>query len=381
MVSDRLIDPNKVLAQQSNTAYRLGNYRFASALSSRIGMARNRFYGSRRGFNAFRIASRARQKAARSYTMNKRRRTKPSTGLGVTSQYDARLIYRRKPMPSRKRRSWKKFISKVHAVDEKDLGTQQVVFNAPFTVTQNSGTGTQLWSTFGLYGLKSSASNFNDLSNVAGFIAGATGTVTTGLPVGDSSKVIFKSAVLDMTIRNACTNNGVADSAARLELDIYECTMRHTAEETGVSYGTPDTVFDTNSASTLPIGGAGTTVEISTALRGTTPFDFSYALSRFGIRIEKKVKYTINNGDQITYQMRDPRRRSTTFKEIANQDGFNKPGWTRFVVLVGKLSPGLTVGAVGTPGTYQQVINVGCTRKYVFKIENYTEDRTAYLVA
>jgi len=213
----------------------------------------------------------------------------------------------------------------------------------------------------------------------AAYCAAADNSVAKGLAIGPSSKIIFKSAVLDMTIRNASTNNGSPDAAARLELDIYECTCRHTAEETGATYATPSNMFIENPAQTEPIGG-GATVEISNNLRGVTPFDFSYTLSRFGIRIERKTKYTIANGDQITYQMRDPIRRSSTQRELGNQDGWNKPGWTRFVVLVGKVAPGLTVGAVGTPGTYQQIINVGLTRKYVFKVENYTEDRTAYAV-
>lgn len=231
-----------------------------------------------------------------------------------------------------------------------------------------------------MYPLSSTAGAGNDLNTISGWLAGANTDTATGLAVGSSSKVIFTSGVMDLTIRNASTNNGSYDSTARMEVDIYECSMRHTAEESGSAYAEPLSVFATNDARTLVIGG-GATLQDKLSVRGSTPFDMSYALSRFGIKIWSKRKYQIANNDQITYQVRDPRRHSTTMRELVNQDGFNKPGWTRFVVLVGKIAPGLTVGAVGVAGVYQEILQVAMTRKYCAKVENWTEDRTAYVNA
>nr|QJI53705.1 MAG: capsid protein [Cressdnaviricota sp.] len=367
------------IVAQRNFANRHGATGLVRAINNRIGMARNRFrqFGGR-ALSSMRVSSASRQRAGRSFTMNKRRKSK-TVGIGVTEQHDARVIYRRKAMPGRKKRTWKKFRGKVLAVSEKDLGTSQVVFNTSHSVT-NQTPGQQVVDNFALYSLKSSISYWNDLSNISGFIAGAATTTATGLAVGSSSKVIFKSGVLDLTIRNTSTNNGAAAADARMEVDVYELQVRHTAEETGASYADLLTLFAQNIGQTLPIGG-GLTTEIDQSLRGTTPFDFSYVLSRFGVRINSKTKYQISNGDQVTYQVRDPARRSTIFREMVNQDGFNKPGWTRCIYIIGKLAPGLTVGAVGTPGVYQENLTTGVTRKYTFKVENWSEDRTAYLVA
>lgn len=364
------------LVSARNWANRTGHSGLSRAISSRISMARNRFgpYAGRFS-KALRLSSRMRQKAARSFTVNSRRKS-PTTAIGVTEQYDARTIYRRKRMSRGKRKSWRKFSKKVLAVSEKGLGTQQVLFNTPVTVTE-TGAGNQLIFSVSLYGLRSTATIHNDLQSISAFIAGAATTPTSGLAVGDSSNIIFKSGILDITIRNSSTNNGAPDSSARLELDIYELQLSKTAEETGSNYNTIQEIFDQNFARTLAIGGSGT--EISQFLRGATPFDFSYSLSRFGIKINRKTKYTIANGDQITYQMRDPRRYVMPLREMSNKDGFNKPGMTRVIYMVAKLAPGLVVGPIGAPGVYQQNINIGVTRKYTFKVENWSEDRTIYV--
>lgn len=329
--------------------------------------------------NPLALQRRARQRNARSYTVTRRRKT-GTRGIGVTSQHDARLIYRKRRMPKFKKRRWKSFINKVKAVSEKDLGTQQVVFNVPVAFS-NTTSGNQCLAQAGLYTLNSSTVSYmNDLRQIASYISQAATTPATGLTVDPSSKILFQSAILDITIRNAATNNGAADSAARMEVDVYEVSMSHTAEESGATYTNLSQVLRLNQTETLPIGG-GATSEITIDTRGCSPFELSYVLSRFGVKIWSKRKYTISNGDQITYQVRDPRRYSIPFKELSNQDGFNKPRMSRFVIIVGKLSPGLTVGNTGLPNVYQEILQVGITRKYSFKVENWTEDRTAYLVA
>ena len=60
-------------------------------------------------------------------------------------------------------------------------------------------------------------------------------------------------------------------------------------------------------------------------------------------------------------------------------EGFNRPGWTRWLLVIFKIPPGLTVGSANN--TFQESLTIGLTRKYSLKIQNYSEDRTAYLVA
>lgn len=326
-----------------------------------------------------RIRSARRSAFSGSRTRTAQRRKRYTSGIGVTEQHDARLIYRKRRMPSFRKRRWKIFKRKVLAVSEKDLGTQQVVFNSSYTFTNNVA-GYQSASTSLLYPLQSTTTYANDLNNISGFIAGAATTVATGLAVSPSTKILFQSGILDITMRNASTyydgTTFALDSRARMEVDVYECTSGHTAEEIGSTYSTPLNTFATNISNTDPIGG-GATTELRLDLRGCTPFDLSYALSRFKIKIWSKRKYQVSNNDQITYQVRDPRRHSLVYREMSNQDGWNKPGLTRFVIIIAKISPGLTVG--NTAGTFQENMVVGTTRKYTFKVENWTEDRSAYL--
>ena len=323
----------------------------------------------------------AARSARRSLFSRNRQRRQPSTGQGVTTQYDSRLIYRKRSMPRFKKRRWRRFSKKVHAVAEKSWGTLTFVFNNSATFT-NTQSGAQGLADMGLYGWQSSSSAFNDLKNMKDIIDNAAMTTDTGLPVGDSSKIFFQSGVMDLTLRNTSTFTADAtpalDSLAKLEVDIYECTQRQQAEDSSAVYSNPRGLFAVNTSKTLPIGG-GAQAEVAINSRGATPFDMTYILGRFGVKIWKKSKYTLGNGEQMTYQIRDPKRRVTELEAMGTGEGYNKPGWTRWLLIVFKIPPGLTVGT--TAGTYQENLTIGLTRKYSLKISNYSEDRTAYLVA
>lgn len=356
-----------------NLARRSGRYGLARNLYARAAASRNRMYGSFSGMGTARGIA---QRAARSFTMN-RRRKQTSSGQGVTTQHDSRLIYRKTRMPAYRRRGLKKFYNKVNWAQEKDLGTQQYLINQ-LSSFGNSTFGNQCTADLALYSFTSTTNRFNDMSSVSGSIAGAVTTPGTGLSVDPSAKVIFQSAILDVTIRNSSTLGGLANSAAKLEVDIYEISFGQELMESGAAYSAlrgAGQVWAQNASQTFSIGGGGT--EILWDKRAVTPFDFSYVLSRFKGKIWRKTKYQLSNGEQITYQMRDPKRRVCTFRELSTQNGMAKPGWTKFLWIVARMAPGLTVG----PGVseYQEVMDIGSTRKYVFKIENYTEDRTQYL--
>lgn len=322
----------------------------------------------------------ARSARNRLFTRN-RQRQQTRSGQGVTTQYDAKLIYRKRPMPFRKKKRWRRFSKKVNAVAEKSWGTLTFVLNNSATFT-NTTSGNQGLADMGLYGWQSTSSAFNDLKNMKDIIDNAAMTTDTGLPVGNSSKIFFQSGVMDLTLRNTSTltTNAVPDldGTAKLEVDIYECTQRKQAEDANGTYNNPRALFGANSTYTLPIGG-GAQTEVNLSTRGATPFDLTYVLGRFGVKVWKKSKYTLGNNEQMTYQIRDPKRRVSELEALGTGEGYNKPGWTRFLIIVFKIPPGLTVGT--TDGTYQENLTIGLTRKYSLKISNYSEDRTAYLTA
>jgi len=319
---------------------------------------------------------------SRTSTMTKQRRKYGMSGQGVTTQHDQRLIYRKKNMPRRKKNSWRRFIKKINAVSERELGTRTVVFSSLYSRV-NETIGNHCDGAVYLYGM-----NGNELNSGSGDMARIGALENEGNPTADagattykSTKFMFQSAVLDITFRNVSgvitAQGGVdPDSRARLEVDVYELLINFDQAESGTSYNNVRDMMNRNATNTAAIGG-GANVEVLRTQRGTTPWDLPYFLSRYRVKILRKTKYQVNNQDTFTYQCRDPRRRVIMQKEMEDSNSFNKPGWTRTIHIIAKLVPGLVVGNL--PGQYLEQYQIGCTRKYMYKIEGITDDRSAYL--
>jgi len=326
------------------------------------------------------MSTRRRQKFNRSWTTKTRRGLLGQSKGGVTTQRDSRTIYVKGRRNPRKQKTWKRFRNKVLAVSEKDLGSQTAVFNMlhPFYTTNSQN---QVIAEFGLYANRSGVyDTLNDLYQIGTHIRNADSTVAKGLNVDRSARVMFQSGVLDLTIRNSTqfrTGAGYEyNSLGKLEVDVYELQITHATDGVAV-YGNVEALLSTNPDRTKAIGGdAADITEVQIAKRGVTPWDCTYALSQFGIRILRKTKYTIPNGDTITYQIRDPKRHSFQLDKIGvAAETFALP-MSRFVFIIAKLAPGLPVGT--EIGFWQPQIHCGSTRKYMFKVENWSEDRTMY---
>jgi len=315
------------------------------------------------------LARAARTASARSRTNTTAGRRNTTSGIGVSVQHDVRRIYRKKTMPRKKKRIWKKFVKKVHAVAEKDMGSRTILFNAQVT-NNNNVAGSQGCLTLALYSMQSTNAWLSDLNGISALENVGNPTAAAGVTLDQSTKFLFQSGVLDLTIRNTSfVSGGALDPAATLELDIYECTASKDFQQTGSSWGSLSTAFAEGSNNTKVIGGAGSNITIQT--RGATPFDIPYALSRYGIKVWKKTKYFISNGSTVTYQMRDPARHVIDLRTMSQEGGCNLPKMTKFCYLVYKCVPGVTIGAANTT----ESIQVGVTRKYMYKIEGVNEDR------
>lgn len=278
-------------------------------------------------------------------------------------------------MPFRRKRRWKSFVKKVHFVAEKELGTRSVLMNQQVVVTNVVG-GNQLCLTTALYSANSTTSTWlNDIYQIGNMENASDPTSNAGINIAGSTKFLFQSGILDVTIRNTSLYNDGTSliTAGNLEVDVYEIGIKNLAELDSTTYGHLSALLNWDVAK--KIGGTGTNCAIS--LRGATPFEFPYAISRFGIKIYKKTKYEINSGNTITYQLRDPRRHVLEAKNMTHTNGFNQPGWTRVVYIIAKLVPGLTVGT--GQGTYQEQLSVGITRKYTYKVEGANDDRDRYV--
>lgn len=323
------------------------------------------------------VANRYRSRGGMTRTRTQTRQA--SSGQGVTTQYDRRRIYRKKSMPRGKKRAWKRFVNKVHAVAVKDMGSRTVVFNSQLAqVNTTAGTGSAF--TLALYGSRGQQS-LDDLAVIATLENRGNPTATQGITVDDTTKIMFQSGVLDLTIRNSSTQfNGtsfVQVGAAKMEVDIYEISVRkQCVDVSGVNgYLNLSALFAQGLGDTANIGGAG--VALAMDQRGVTPWDAPQALSRWGIKIYKKTKFFVPNGDTITYQIRDPKRFVTDLDAMANQNGCNMPKKTRFLYIMYQLVPGLPLGTA--LNQYSLSVDIGCTRKYLYKVEGANNDADRYI--
>lgn len=282
-----------------------------------------------------------------------------TSGQGVTVQHDRRTIYRKKSMPRYKRKRWTRFIKKVHAVAEKDLGSRTAVFNETVARTVTGPIGTnQLRAQFALYAINNGSNNY--LQDITTLLAGDSNVLATG-------KVLFQSGVLDMTVRNLSVDH--ASVQVPVEVDVYEIISGKTWENAASDKGLLD-IFAQAESDTGPIG-AGTS--LSLANRGVTPWDVPQCLSQWRLKILKKTKYELSYGQTFTYQIRDPRRHLMDKTSIADMTGGNMPGVTRWILILGKMVPGFTDGASATLN-----LTTGLTRKFLYKVDEENIDQDAY---
>ena len=346
---------------------------------------RKRRFGPREYLRLAQMGGRAFQ-AGRAVWRNKRARTgtfsrknKMTSGRGFTFENDKSRIYNRRKAPRRARKRWTRAIRKNNALDQIKLGTRTVVFNNRDKVFENTSPTAHGLGWLGLYGAEGNT-EVDDLKRMAGYenITLGPGRVDGG-SVFPSTKIFFKSAVLDMTIRNTSgnpTTGALADIP--LEVDIYEITSGKQWVETEsgttlVKYANIKDAFSDSNIDMFKLKNAPQKTDLS--LRGCTPWDVTYALSNWRMKIHKKTKYRIGSGQTITYQIRDPKNRTTSAQRMLESTGANKPGWTRHVLLIFKAIPGIVISA-----SQAEQLTVGVTRKYSYKIEGETDDRSGYII-
>lgn len=307
---------------------------------------------------------------------------KKRSGNGVTFQRDKTNVYRRKKMPYRKKKRWVRFVKKVNAVDERELGTRTVLFNKS-VVFSNQSSGEQILGYVALYPLQCPIgpgfeSHMNDLKGISGLENQASPTAVLGERVGPSTKIMFHSAVLDITMRNTSfITGGELGSGNTLEVDVYEImSSKKWNDSSGIKQNLVQ-VLEKGDNETPVIGGVGEAISIQK--RGATPWELPAGISRYGLKIMKKTKYFLQPGQTLTYQLRDAARHVTTVGYLEDSQGANKPGWTKHVFFIAKSVPGVSVGTGNNQ--VSEALTVGVTRKYMYKVEGINETRDEYSIA
>lgn len=297
-------------------------------------------------------------KAYRGYKRLKTGR-RGTSGIGVTDHFDRKLIYRKKRMPRRKRRIWKKFVRKVKAVDLRELGTKSYVFNSNGSVNTSTVSG-QCVVSFHILGFDvaptTTGYGLADLYNVSVDIYGSLASM--------KSKIMWlRSCVLDITIQN--TSVPIGGDNGSLEVDVYECSMKQNFGKVnnGATHNSFDGVISDAQANAVTTSGM---TAFSFANRGTCPFNAPIGMQY--VKIWKKTKYFISLGHTITYQLRIPKVRKLdldTFNNVNNlEENVLKKGWTRGVLVLSKLTPG-NVNSLSVGG-----LTYGSTRSYTMCIDS-----------
>lgn len=292
-----------------------------------------------------------------------RTRNRSSSGQGVTSQYDRKVVYRKKYMPRRKKRVWKRFVKKTNAVIARNLGTKTVLFNTQMSSTYADNS--QQFTVATLYGadgdLDSSVQcGHKDIATVM-----FNDPETTG-PNLRTAKVSFQSAVMDLTMVNLSTVEALSNNTASMEIDIYDIVYKKVQDATSLN-----ALITSSEANTPTISGAGTSLTMTT--RGATPFEFPDLGSR-GVSILKKTKYFLSAGQTATYQMRDPGTYYIQRSEFDDSDdNFIRRGMTRSLLIVSK---GVTTV---NPNEVLKSLQIGVTRKYSYKVNQNNVDKDQLL--
>lgn len=304
-----------------------------------------------------------------------KRRAQNQSGMGITEQYDRKTIYKKKYMPRGKKKAWKRFKSKVNHIAEKNLGTRTAVYNLQF-FSQNQNPTRHGVTSLCLYSHRSNSSRFDDMH----FLAQQENTLSPSAALGETTdlttKFMFQSGILDVTVRNTSYFVGSESSPTiPIEMDVYELNIGVNVDNTLNDLNTPENMFEKAAGDTKDIGG-NLANALNLSQRGVTPWDIPTALSRYKIKILKKTKYFLSPGQTMTYQYRDPGRHVMVKQRMLETYGFSRPGTTKTLLMVYKSVPGFLVGS--TSGDATEQIDVGVTRKYSYKLEGMNDTRDFY---
>lgn len=234
-------------------------------------------YAVRYGVPAVRSAVRAynNMRSNRTTSRGATRSTMP-----VSFQHDFSTQYRRKRAPRRVRRRQKRATRQFRYQIGKSLGQFSRVFNfvyAPATITPTSLATSQTIKDVCLYGGSQTDATDGTLLRIAADL---------GL-WGSTSKILFKSAVLDVQIRNV-------DTDSPLIVDAYKVVARREG------YDSPGLEFSQALVNQVIMAGSSNMTGFQ---MGVTPFD----APGFGSKwlITGKTRYRIGAGNSIYLQMRD----------------------------------------------------------------------------
>lgn len=322
---------------------------------------------------------------AKTYLEYTSKKNGPRSYGGVTTQHDVQRQYRRKSMPKRKRKQWKRFVKKVRAVELKDRGLISATVN--YNRAYENFNGLQTWGELHLYSSYGAAGyTTQDLRLVLGdnMLTFATkyDFVSSGVADGavphlmeddveqERKKVLFQSGVLDVTFTNHPPTEG---THTVIEMDVYEVVYSKFKKRRGGTTLVNALAEGLSSQNQVPqlnsrVGLLAYYDKPSIQDRGVSVFECGVGLALAGAKIIRKTKYIISQNQSITYQIRDPKNHSYN-PNYEDSGSFAIPGMTRTVLFCAKSTE--TNGAVN--------VVAKATRNYKFTIEGVADKHSMYV--
>lgn len=315
-----------------------------------------------------------------------------ASGHGVTFQTDSTIQYRKKTMNRKKKKSWRKFVKKVNAVDEKSFGKQtvlisrQIQYRLPNTAT---GIAEQKWGGMLLYGVKSTDAEgriegFDDVYNIIGTdwlnrerrigAVEATGQNVNAYGSKLQSKYVFTSACMDITFTNNTRYSGQnitdVNSVATMEIDVYEVGFRRPMNNTTLQNITTGlAAASTPNTDTIKTDGTG---GLSHTQRGVTLFELPTFISLYGVKIYKKTKFMIPKGHSFTYQKRDPKRHEFDYFNVDRNNESTAAGVTKGIIFCYKYTSPESL--IAGEANLEPSFNVRCSRSYKYLKKEHNTD-------
>jgi len=273
--------------------------------------------------------------------------------MGVSQHHDSKMQYRKRRMPYKKKRNWKKFVRKVQAANERSLGTKTIVFNKSVTGTSTAANA-QNWIIASLYG-----SNGTSATSELGAADLYQIFQQAYLSTKETQKLTFKSAVLDITLTNTGTT--------KLEVDLY--VLNYWGEPAYGSFNAAATLADGTTPVMNP-NGSGFFSSLNIGQRGVTLFDMPELIRNGKFTIQKKVKYWIDVADTATFQIRDPKTHVVSETDVLQTAVWANARLTQSIFVNFKPVAGATDAG--------NSLTMGATRKYSLNSVD-SEDADGYV--
>lgn len=312
------------------------------------------------------FAARTAKRAYNSYTNNSKRR-KTTSSNNVTFQHDYANIYRRRSAPRRVKRAARKSYKRWNHQLVKSLGQQTWAISSAYasgTITPTALTNCQTVISLGLYGGVATGTEplWTDLRSIT--TQEGSGAAMTG------QKFHFKSACLDLQIRNSTSSFTSSPDPVTICVDLYTIYCRND------SFADPSQAWTVGMNNQVPLNAG--TLAVPQSLNAT-PFDAPQFCSDW--LIAKKTRYRIAPGNSVYLQLRDPKNhvfdahRYDAISGVANERMFK--GMTKgYIMAVRSADPVVGTPSVLTPYSFELLY----TKNYKYAMQERALDQQEYEV-